>query len=175
MGARGTVIGIDANPYCVTRITESRDWDNYPQVEVLHAAVSDSSGETKFNLAPDPMYSSVADLNQTDFTKVDNEITVPVVNLDQVTSDRQLTDPGSIRLAKIDVEGAEVDLLKGSSAALQNQVFEYLYIELHDQQLRAKGQDRQQVENILKQHGYEVCHRSSPARVVYQSSRSRNA
>lgn len=56
------------------------------------------------------------------------------------------------RLAKIDVEGFELEVLKSAGDLLGK--IENLYVELHPQQLQALGQSPADVERLLEEKGY---------------------
>ena len=59
-----------------------------------------------------------------------------------------------VRLAKIDVEGYELEVLKSAGALLGSGGIENIFIELHPPQLRALGQSPEEVEQLLKAKGY---------------------
>jgi FkbM family methyltransferase len=59
-----------------------------------------------------------------------------------------------VRLAKIDVEGYELEVLKSAGPLLGSQI-ENIFVELHPPQLKALGQSPEDVENLLAQKGYE--------------------
>ncbi len=172
VGPQGRAFSIDANPYCINRIKESCSFGDNPHVELLHGAVSGEPGEMTFNIANDPMYSSVSDLNQTSFATTTQSITVPVQVFDDLIQKYELSATGAIRLVKIDIEGAEVDMLKGAHSMLSNQVADFLYFELHQQQLKAKGQSTEEVDEIVTSYPYKKVWQPSKAWVVYQSESS---
>jgi FkbM family methyltransferase len=58
-----------------------------------------------------------------------------------------------VRLAKIDVEGYELEVLKSAGDLLGSHI-ENIFIELHPQQLQALGQSPEDVEQLLESKGY---------------------
>jgi FkbM family methyltransferase len=59
-----------------------------------------------------------------------------------------------IRLAKIDVEGYELEVLKGAGPLLGRDI-EHIILELHPRHLRALGQSPDEVEHLLASRGYQ--------------------
>ena len=81
VGVAGKVISIDANPYCIKRIEESKKIGNYENMDIVPCAIGDQEGEIEFNLADDPMYSSLVNLNELEFTSTESTIFVPLRKL----------------------------------------------------------------------------------------------
>jgi FkbM family methyltransferase len=88
---------------------------NFPQVDVHQAALADSIGETSFQrVASNPSYSGLLLRHLDGEGERVEEITVPVRRLDDLVGpDRP------IRFIKIDVEGAEENVLRGGAALIQ--------------------------------------------------------
>jgi hypothetical protein len=78
------------------------------------------------------------------------EVPIHVVRLDDEIRDRQLPPPGFI---KIDVEGMELEVLRGAPQTLQ-QYGPALYIELHGALEADKLQNASEVVSQLWQWGY---------------------
>ncbi len=87
------------------------------RVKVFPFALSSTTGETQFNVViDDPAYSGI---KQRKYKKSDvqiEKINVEMRRLDDVLGERS----SKIDLMKIDVEGGEFDVLKGSAQILQN-------------------------------------------------------
>ena len=64
----------------------------------------------------------------------------------------QICGISGARLAKIDVEGFELEVLKSAGDLLGR--IEHLYVELHPPQLQALGQSTEEVERLLENKGY---------------------
>jgi len=164
----GCVLSIDANPFCIERIKESKLCGKYSNITIIEGAVGESSGEMCFNIADDPMYSSFSDLNQLDFAKTSKTIKVPIYTLDDLWG-RFLAGSGEkIRFLKLDVEGAEIDALKGMPNILKEKRIEYIYIETHKQQIELRAQKYTDVFTILEQNGYKVCKQFNQSTYLYK-------
>lgn len=113
----------------------------------LHAcAVSDSDGEATFVLMSE---SSMGKLEGSSFQESEsgtNQITVKTRSLDSMIAAGDVPPP---QLIKIDVEGAEEDVLKGATKTLQDHG-PLICLEFHSPELLDSCC------NILHQHGYET-------------------
>lgn len=83
----GRVIAIDANPYCVQRMEESKASGRHDNVQIIGIAVGESEGQLSFNIANDPMYSSTCDTNGLSWTFKKETIDVKVETLDKILDD----------------------------------------------------------------------------------------
>lgn len=84
--------------------------------EVIIAAASDRSGETYLRVSRNSLYSEISDTAEpaSDLPEVRN---IPCVAIDDLCRSRVLHGP---YLVKIDVDGRELDVLKGMAEALKN-------------------------------------------------------
>jgi hypothetical protein len=58
-------------------------------------------------------------------------------------------------VVKVDVEGAEIGVLRGFEDALSHSPPDHLFIELHPEYIRERGKSPNQVKEIVRNHGYE--------------------
>lgn len=154
------VLAIDPNPYCSGRLQETKDYGGYGSVTVLPVAVGNRVGSIPFNIAVDPMYSSISDLGQTGFTETAETIQVSMRPLDDVLDEH--LSAARVRLLKIDVEGAELATLRGAERSLKATRFDYIYIEVHPIQLGTRGETPEQVYAALRDSGYEMLESLGP-------------
>lgn len=106
----GKHIGVEPIPQLATELKK-----NFPEAEIHNCALADSMGETTFHhVISDPAYSGMK-RREYRSEKVDVEqITVPVKTLDSIVPEDRPID-----LIKIDVEGAEMLVLKGGMRVLR--------------------------------------------------------
>jgi FkbM family methyltransferase len=108
------------------RLTQAR---LVQKVECIQAAVSDTPGEALFMLNPAHPGDHKLD------TGSGQGVLVPVTTIDTLVAERQTPH---VSLIKVDVQGAEMHVLRGAEHTLQTQ-HPVLYLELDDQGLRQFG------------------------------------
>ena len=106
------------------------------RVEVIEAAVSDREGEAHFDLGASTAMGHLAD---------SGEIRVQMVCLDRMLEKGELTPPDYM---KVDVEGAEVDVLAGARHILENHR-PILFLDTHNRQAHHL------TVKLLKEAGYQ--------------------
>lgn len=107
----GKHIGIEPIPELAEELKEV-----FPKTEIHNCALADTFGETTFHhVLSDPAYSGLRRREYRNENVEVEEITVPVNTLDNIVpKDRK------IALIKIDVEGAEMLVLKGGMRVLED-------------------------------------------------------
>ena len=156
VGETGKVITIDPNPYCIERIRESKQIGEYGNINIVEGAVGDCNGETLFNIADDPMYSSLADLDKLSFAKTRDTIMCSLYMLDNLLNEWLENSGEKVRLLKLDVEGAEVDAIRGAYSSISAGRIEYIFVEMHEKQLNLRGQKSEEFHEFLSHRGYEI-------------------
>jgi FkbM family methyltransferase len=106
-----TYLGIEPDPRAFTRLSE-----RLPQRQLIHAAAGAQPGSVLLHLAPTSTYSSMTEYR--DFASVDGddngEVPVKLVTLDDVVT----PVTGTRLVLKIDVQGAEAEVLQGGGKVL---------------------------------------------------------
>jgi len=108
VGEGGRVIAFEPVPRNLNYLTKHLQINQCNNVVVIEAAVSDKSGIFHFNEGPS---SSMGHLS------VEGNLTVNTVSIDELVGDGKIPVPDYI---KIDVEGAELLVLKGAKSTLSN-------------------------------------------------------
>jgi FkbM family methyltransferase len=164
--SKGCVLSFEPNPICCDRIETCIDIGGYGNIHLVKGAVSDTNTEMSFNIAEDPMYSSFSDVEQLSFARLDKTISVPVCTIDSAIG-THCSDQRCIRLIKIDVEGAELEALRGMSETLERKAYDYIYVELHPQQLANRNIDINEVHALLEKSGYRNKNWGQPRKILY--------
>lgn len=114
-GANGRVFSFEPTPFTRSVLQEVVDLNGCGEiVEVRGEAVSSKSGETVFFDTGDDI-SNANSLVRTDLSK--REIPIALISVDELVRERDL----KVDCLKIDVEGAELDVLTGAKATFTEQ------------------------------------------------------
>lgn len=136
VGKSGKVIAIEPFSRNVDYIRKHRDLNNLKNIEVLEAAVSNINGKTFFEAGE-----SIA----TGHLSEGGSIEVRSVRLDDLIEDGVFPPPDVI---KVDVEGAEAEVFKGSTKLIQKHR-PLIFLDTH-------GRDvHQSTINLLSVYGYQ--------------------
>ncbi len=90
-----------------------------------------------------------------EYVPIVNTEIVQAISLDSFCKDKNIQ---SIDYLKIDVEGAESDVLEGARLLLQQQAIKFIQFEISQKMLEGLNRDAKSTFNILIAHGYE-CHK----------------
>ncbi len=110
-GAR--VLAVEADADYVPRLRDNLARNRIADADVVVAAAGDADGEVELNVADDRSFSSIKQVES--YAASGLTRTVPLRRLDTLWAERGEPD---VSFVKIDVEGAEVDVLRGASRLL---------------------------------------------------------
>jgi len=118
-------------------LVENAELNGY-DVRAIRAAAGSSSGTVRFTSRRD-------DQNRVDSS---GDVEVPMISIDS------LVDGMSIAGMKIDVEGSEIDVLRGCERVLREHRVDLIQLEWNETSERAVHSDRRPVQDLLQAHGY---------------------
>lgn len=107
VGPNGAVWSFEPVPRNLTYLRRHIDANGISNVHVVEAAVAARSGNARFSTATSPSMGHLDD---------QGELVVPAVSLDDLVNSGEVRPP---RFLKIDVEGAEADVLLGAEETLR--------------------------------------------------------
>lgn len=115
LGPRGRVIAFEPDARSVVLLEQNVRLNHFErQVDCVGACVGDHDGTTDFFAAIDPSFSGIHDTGR---SVTSTHLTLPVRTLDSILAELGATQ---VSLVKIDVEGAEWEVLQGAQQALAN-------------------------------------------------------
>ncbi|MDH3733902.1 MAG: FkbM family methyltransferase [Gemmatimonadota bacterium] len=123
VGPRGRVIAFEPFPRNVDYLRRHVDLNRFENVDVVHAAVGEASGEVGFSSGPNSYTGRVTG---------EGELTVRATTLDEHL---RIVGSSGVGVLKIDVEGAEVAVLRGAESLLR-QSRPIVFVAAHSPDLR---------------------------------------
>jgi FkbM family methyltransferase len=160
VGSSGRVIAVEPSPSNADWLKRHIALNQCEKiVTVLEAAVCDKNGDSvTFNLLNDGcspsnslMFSSSVNGESPDISQ---QISVPAITLDSLLAEQGRAP----KLVKIDVEGAELKVLKGATKLLSTDAAPILLLAVHPF-WQATPEDCQEMVNLLKGAGYRILNR----------------
>ena len=148
VGPTGCVHAFEASPIIFARLRRNAKLNPHANIHVHFAAVADQPGEVTFHTASAERtgYSSMRDLG----AEVAAITTVPTLTIDSL-----LEEIRPVRLVKIDVEGAELHVLRGMQGLIERDR-PYVITEIDDAFLREMGGDARQQCEFFTERGYKL-------------------
>lgn len=145
----GRVAGVEPLPKLYHHLTQA--FGALPNLELHNFALSDQGGTAIFNVATNSLAES--GLRKKVYSIPD--IQIEQITVEVRTVDGTFMDLPSVTFVKIDVEGAEIDLLRGATAFLRK-YRPYLSIEYGAPSYAAYGNDKRTLFDLADANGY-VC------------------
>ena len=149
---RVSIFAFEANPALVTQLNTVITINNLQdKIEVVEGAVNDQPGTLHF-----------------DFSNLNHQGTGHAVNNPKEKSKLSLVNSvvfddwfenskfELIDVVKIDVEGAEMNVLRGMKRSLESQAISVLFIEVHKNVLPDFNTNADELYEFLDNHGYQV-------------------
>jgi FkbM family methyltransferase len=144
-GRQGRVFTFEAAPGTYERLKTVVKNNPHENVHAFHCAVSDSIGSIQLSLGPTD-HTGISSIRSLD--RHGGTVTVPSLTIDSL-----LADLPKIRLAKIDVEGAEMLVLRGMDALIERDR-PHLFVEVTDPFLRSLGSSKHELVSHVLAKGY---------------------
>jgi FkbM family methyltransferase len=150
VGPSGRVVSFEPAPGTAAVLRRTVTYNDLDAVvSVRQAALAGECGDVDLFETGDDC-SNANSLVPTDRTQ--GVVRVRATTLDDLVAEEALT----VAVVKMDIEGAELEVLEGASALLSDQR-PAMTIEVHPRELRAGGRGPEEVFDLLVSHGYVVC------------------
>jgi FkbM family methyltransferase len=126
VGPSGRVVALDAQRECAAATAINARLNGLAQIEVLHSAVGARTGEEEVIVTQDPLWTRLASVGEHPLEVRRDR--VPTTSIDDLAARLDLP---RIQVVKIDVEGAELDVIGGMARVLAEQR-PFVIAEMHD-------------------------------------------
>ena len=175
VGHEGKVYAFEPESTNIATLRRNIQLNNFAHVSVIEKAVSKTTGVEKLwlteysgshTLAPENLQDNTVSVNTSasnvlsqlpkseipSFLKIKECITVDTVSIDSLLQQQEIEPP---TLVKIDVEGAEIDVLQGMSQTLEAWKPIVIY-EVDDENQEGLLDKREKIEHFLLSYGYKI-------------------
>jgi FkbM family methyltransferase len=162
VGSRGHVYSFEPDHRARSFLTKSVDGSGIDWIDVSPLALASGRGSIKFFLASGLGSSSaIKSIQQLDA----KETAIQTVSLDELVEEESVV--GNIRLVKIDVEGFELDAIRGMTRVLMDHR-PVMVVEVNKEMLHARGESPANLFALLTSLDYRVEALLKPRRGRYK-------
>jgi FkbM family methyltransferase len=149
VGENGKVIAIEPDPQTFNSLTKNCELNNISNVDTHNIAISDSNEEIIFHQSIFHSGTSSMFVNEKDKSEM-KKLIIKTTTLDELVKEKYK----QIAWIKIDVEGAELEVLKGSSTILSKT--KNIIIEVHEHILNQNNKNSKEILEILEENGFKI-------------------
>lgn len=160
-GTAGRVVAFEASPATASGLAEDLRRDGCANVSVVAAAVFSKRGSVKLNEFPREYcsWNSIGTPRMEDpgnparMVPIERTVDVPAVTLDEYCAENSIAH---VHYLKLDVEGVEIEALKGARRLLESKSVDWVQFEISRKMLEGAGTTARAVFDFLAEAGYEV-------------------
>lgn len=143
VGPTGRALAVEPEPENCARIRRNVELNGYANVEIAQVALGDRCGEVTLHLATDHGHHSLLDRSP---NRAGTTLAVPIETLDALLAARNIE---RVDVLKIDVEGAEVEVLRGAAETIRRNPALVILMDVHE----SLGVDAAEVCDLIESYG----------------------
>ncbi|GBU08602.1 methyltransferase [Bacteroidales bacterium] len=153
VGEQGKIYAFEPTPKTFDRLCENIDLNSFKAIKPIQVGLSDSKGKLSFNISTTGFdaWNSFAKLEN---LKGGQTIDVQTTSLDDFIADNAI-ETSEIKLIKIDVEGWELNVLKGAKNLLQSIEAPVLMLEFTESNAFSAGCYCGEIYDFVEDFGYK--------------------
>jgi len=144
VGTKGRVISIEPENENIIRIKRNIEINNFSNIITIDSAVGDKTG-----------FGSIVHHSSSTMHKItyDKDSSTRVEKFDDIVDRLSINHIG---LVIMDIEGFELNALKGATNSLSKKIIQNLIIEIHPKFLKSLGTSETDIFQFFKSYGYKV-------------------
>lgn len=176
VGSLGSVHAFEPNPHVCKFLEMNIRTNKLKNVKLYQLAVSEKKGSTTFQVYDEPSIGSISKLNDPHTNKTKESIVVSTVRLDNILHDNK------VDLIKVDVEGAELFVMRGAEALLRlpDEVAPVIVFEVEPANYACFDYTPEDLFVLLRSFGYEVYSIKDDGKIerfdgIYDETKIKNA
>lgn len=147
VGNNGRIIALEPSKICYNKI---KNYLVKPNITLLNKALAEKDGQANFtdkDIVISHGYSTLSEFTEKEDN--DNEYAIDTTSIDSLFASYSLA---TIRLVKLDIEGAELKALQGASNALSKRAIDFILVETtFDEKYDSVNRE---IGELLKGYGY---------------------
>jgi FkbM family methyltransferase len=153
----GRIVGFEPNPVCFDLYKHNLSQLGFSNFNAIEAGLSDQEGQASLTLGKEGLaaFSTFATGEQLGDRMSLDTISVKSHTLDSLVVDLKVEQ---VDLAKLDVEGWELQVLNGAEQSIRAGKFPLWMIEFTEENAVASGSTTQKLRAALEAFGYTVCY-----------------
>ncbi len=150
VGSVGQVYALEPQPEMFARLEENLARNNLSNVKAHHLALSDQTEKLKLHRFAD------LGIGHTSISSQGRDVS-QIISTEAITLDDYLERRGvrKATVIKLDVEGAELKILRGATTLLSGSAPPMWIVEINDETANACGYHPRELLTLLAQHGYK--------------------
>ena len=150
LNPNGKNIGFEPVPFLFEKARKHVDLNGFSNVILENSALSDKTGSLVFNYGNENNSGGIFLTGETS-----NKDTSKIVTAETLDEYTERCDVKGISLIKIDVEGFEMNVLKGATQTLKKNKPD-LFVEVNDKFLHRQGDSARKLLELLQSFGYSI-------------------
>jgi FkbM family methyltransferase len=145
------VISFEPDPRLTKRLRSN--WDGIPGISIVEGAVSDRNSRQALFQFTDPAQNSLFDRDDRSWfqAEVVGSVDVECFTLDSYCSQHSIAH---VDLLKVDVQGAELQVIQGASGLLESRLIDYVVLELNFGDSYDGAARPHKIFEVMESHGY---------------------
>lgn len=157
LGDRGSIIAFEPDPENRTLLQTNVERNGYADmVDIFPMAVDDMSGEKTFYRSTHSNWNRLESEGETgNVDELVDRFSVETISVDEFLEERDI-DPGDIHVARMDLEGHELKVLRGMETVLSSEGPLVLFVEFHPD--FGDRDEYEEMVSILEEYGFSIQH-----------------